>query len=76
MSYRSRKLLCVLVLVIGLPVYIVAAVTLVGLFDRPPFLVEIAVYVGLGILWALPLRTLVRGMGRAAPGQDDPPRSR
>ena len=74
MSYRTRKLVCILALVIGLPAYIVVASTLTGLFERPPFLVELAIYVGLGIVWALPLRALFRGMGRAEPGRDEPPR--
>lgn len=75
MSYRTRKRLCILVLVAGLPAYIVVAVTLTGLLDRPPFLVELAIYVGLGIVWALPLRALFRGMGRHEPGREPPPES-
>lgn len=74
MSYRTRKFLCILVLLIGLPAYVVAATTVVGLFDRPPFLVEVAVYAVLGVLWVLPLRVLFRGMGRAEPGREEPPR--
>lgn len=74
MSYRTRKRLCLLVLVVGLPAWIVVSATVVGLLDRPSFLVELAVYVGLGILWALPLRALFRGMGRAEPGTEEPPR--
>lgn len=74
MSYRTRKLLCVVVLVVGLPAYVVVAATITGLFERPPFLLELAVYVGLGILWALPLKALFRGMGRAEPGREEPPR--
>lgn len=76
MSYRTRKLLCVLVLVIGLPVYIALALVIIGWFDRPSFLVELAIYAVLGVLWALPLRALFRGMGRAGPGQQEPPRIR
>ncbi|HET7410156.1 MAG TPA: DUF2842 domain-containing protein [Paracoccaceae bacterium] len=76
MSYRTRKLLCVLVLFIGLPAYVVVAMWVVSLFGRPSFLVELAVYVGLGVLWALPLKALFRGMGRAGPGQEEPPRLR
>ena len=76
MSYRTRKLLCILVLVIGLPAYIALALVIIGWFDRPSVLVEFAVYAALGVLWALPLRTLFRGMGRAGPGQEEPPRIR
>ena len=74
MSYRTRKLVCVLVLLVALPAYVVAAATLAGWLGRPSFLVELAVYVGLGILWAVPLRALFRGMGRPDPGSETPPR--
>ena len=70
MSYRTRKVLCAVLLMVGLPLYVVAASTLVGLFERPHVLVELAVYVGLGILWALPLRGLFRGIARPEPGPD------
>lgn len=73
MSYRTRKIVALIVLVVGLPVYIVLAATLVGLFDRPAFWVEVAVYVLLGVLWALPLRGLFRGLGQPDPaaGNDE-----
>ena len=51
-------------LLVGLPVYVVAAVTMMNALDRPPLLVELAVYVLLGVLWALPLRFVFRGVGR------------
>ena len=71
MSYKLRKFLCVVVLLVGLPAYIVAALYLVSLFDRPSLLIELGVYIGLGVLWALPLRRLFRGIGR--PDPDAPP---
>ena len=74
MSYRTRKLMCILALVVGLPAYIIVAATIAGLFERPSFVVELAIYVGLGIVWAFPLRALFRGMGRAEPGHEEPPR--
>lgn len=67
LSYKARKRWAIAFLLIGLPVYIVVAMNLVVLFDRPHFLVEAAVYLVLGVLWALPLKTLFRGIGR-----DDP----
>ncbi len=75
MSFRARKLLCVLVLLAGLPAYVVVAVTLTGLLGRPSFLVELGIYVGLGIVWALPLRALFRGIARHDPGREPPPDS-
>ena len=72
MSYRARKRWAIVVLMVGLPVYIVLAMNLVVLFDRPSVLVEAAIYLVLGILWALPLKALFRGIGREDP--DAPPR--
>ena len=68
MSYRARRIWTYLILLIGLPLYIVAAVTVVGLLeDRPPILVELAIYVALGLLWALPFQAVFRGVGREDP---------
>lgn len=73
LSYKTRKRLSLLILLVGLPLYILVAVKLVSLFERPSFLVELVVYIGLGILWALPFRGLFRGVGQ--PDPDAPPGS-
>ncbi|MFW5655909.1 MAG: DUF2842 domain-containing protein, partial [Roseicyclus sp.] len=67
LSYKARRRWSLVILLIGLPAYIVAAVTVVNLFERPPFLVELLIYVALGIVWALPFRFVFRGVGRADP---------
>jgi hypothetical protein len=67
MQYKTRRRLSLLVLVLGVPAYIVVAVTLVGLFDRPPFWVELLIYVGLGVLWIVPLRPIFLGVGQPDP---------
>jgi len=64
LSYQARKRWALAILLIGLPVYLVAAVSLVDWFDRPPFGVELAVYIGLGFLWALPFRFIFKGIGQ------------
>lgn len=71
MSYRMRKFLSAMVLLVGLPIYIVLAVTLVGQFERLPLVVELLLYVVLGVAWALPLKWLFRGVGRADPDADN-----
>ncbi len=74
LSYTSRRRLSLLILLVGLPAYIAAALYVVSLFDRPSIWVEFAVYVGLGILWALPFKAVFRGVGQPdpdAPTQDD-----
>jgi predicted membrane channel-forming protein YqfA (hemolysin III family) len=67
MTYRTRKRLAILFLLLGLPLYLVAALWILSLFDRPPFLLELAVYVALGVVWAFPLKRLFRGLGRPDP---------
>jgi hypothetical protein len=74
LSYKARRRWALLILVVGMPIYVVAAVTLIGLVDRPSILVELMVYVALGFLWALPFRFVFRGIGQADP--DAPPKNR
>jgi len=67
MKFKTRKRLALLVLIVGMPLYVIAAVTVVGLFDRPPILAELAIYVGLGVLWILPFKRLFLGIARPDP---------
>lgn len=67
LKYKTRRRLALLVLCVGLPAYIVVAVTLVGLIDRPSVLAELAVYLGLGFLWIVPLRPIFLGVGQPDP---------
>ncbi len=70
LSYKVRRRLSLLLLLVWLPLYVVVAVTLVGLLDRPPFLLELAIYIGLGVAWALPFRAVFRGTGKADPDKN------
>ncbi len=70
LSYKSRRRLSLLILLVGLPLYIVVAVNVIALFDRPSILVEVLVYVSLGVLWAFPFKYVFRGVGHADPDQD------
>jgi hypothetical protein len=69
LGWRARRRWALVVLLVGLPLYIVVALVLVSLFDRPSPLVELGIYVTLGIAWALPLRRVFLSVGRADPGQ-------
>jgi len=73
LSYKARRRWSLVILLVGLPAYVVAAVTVVDLFDRPPFLVELTVYVVLGFLWALPFKFVFRGIGQPDPDQAPQP---
>jgi Protein of unknown function (DUF2842) len=70
LSYKARRRWSLVILLVGMPAYVVAAVTLVGLIDRPSILVELAIYIALGFLWALPFRFVFRGIGQADPDAD------
>lgn len=70
LSYKARRRWALVVLLVGLPIYIVAAIVLVSLLERPGFLVELAIYIGLGIIWVLPFKGLFKGIGQ--PDPDDP----
>jgi branched-subunit amino acid transport protein len=67
LSYKARRRWSLVILLVGLPIYVVAAVTLVGWLDRPSILVELLVYVVLGVLWALPFKFVFRGVGKEDP---------
>ena len=67
LSYRTRRRLSLLVLVVGLPVYIGLAWYLVSLFETQSIVVELLVYLVLGIVWALPLKAVFKGVGQADP---------
>lgn len=70
MTFKARKRLAILVLVVGVPAWIVLAVTLVGLFERPPILLELVIYIGLGVVWILPLKKLFLGVARPDPDEE------
>jgi hypothetical protein len=76
MTYKNRKRLSLFVLVIGLPAYIVLAVTIMSNMMtgaiRLPLWIEFFVYVALGIGWAFPLKWVFRGIGQPDPDNPDP----
>jgi len=67
LSYKTRRRLSLLILLVGLPLYIVAAVTILNWLDRPPIWVEVPVYVILGFLWMVPFRFVFIGIGQVDP---------
>lgn len=71
LSYKARKRWSIFALVVALPLYVVVTVNVVEMFDRPPFLVELLIYIILGIVWTFPLKKLFLGVGK--PDPDAPP---
>ena len=74
LNYKARRRWSLFVLLVALPVYIIAMIWVISLFDRPPFWVELLIYVGSGVIWAIPLKALFKGVGQADPDTPDDPR--
>ncbi|ARU00248.1 DUF2842 domain-containing protein [Yoonia vestfoldensis] len=71
MTYKNRKRLSLFVLVIGLPAYIVLAVTIMSEATRFPKMIEFLIYVILGIAWVFPLKWVFKGIGQPDPDAPD-----
>ena len=65
MSYKLKRRLSLLILLVGLPVYIILIINLISSFDRPNFVVELLIYLLSGVVWAFPLKSIFRGVGQA-----------
>ena len=67
LSYKARRRWSLVILLLGLPLYIVCAVSVVGMLDRPSILVELLIYIVLGVVWAVPFKFIFKGIGQADP---------
>ncbi len=78
LSYKGRRRMALLVLVVGLPIYILVASVLATTIAPDSVLVTLLLYVGLGIVWILPFKSLFKGIGQEDPNatprrfDDDP----
>lgn len=74
LSYKARRRWSLVILLVGLPLYIVVAVTftdwLRARYDGLPVLVELLVFVVLGFLWMLPFRFVFLGVGKEDPDKE------
>jgi len=71
LTHRQKKRWSLVILLVGLPVYVIVAVSIMSALDRPPIWIEVAIYAGLGILWALPFRAVFRGVGQRDPDENE-----
>ena len=71
LSHKAKRRWSLFILIFGVPIYIVMAVTLIDLLrdvmGRPSILIELGVFVVLGVLWAFPLKAVFKGVGQADP---------
>lgn len=67
LRYKTRRWLSGLILLIGLPAYIVAAAILADKFDGHSTLIDLVIYAVLGLGWIVPLKYIIRGVGKEDP---------
>lgn len=74
LRYKTRRRWSLILLLVGLPAYVVLCVSVLTALPRLSFWLELAVYVSVGLGWVLPLRAVVRGIGQGDPdGSDEAP---
>lgn len=75
LSYKARRRWSLIILLVALPLYIVVAVNftdwLRARYDGLNIALEFFIFVALGIVWVLPLKSIFKGVGQADP--DAPP---
>ncbi|MBL4807654.1 MAG: DUF2842 domain-containing protein [Rhodobacteraceae bacterium] len=72
LPYKTRKRWSLFLLLVGMPAYIGFAWWITSLFDtRPHVLIELVIYIALGVVWILPFKFVFLGVGKADP--DAPP---
>jgi len=74
--YKTRRRLALLTLVIGLPAYIIIAVSAVnwaeGHWGQLPGWGAVLIYLVLGFLWIVPLKPVFIGVGKPDPDAEKP----
>ncbi|MEL7026622.1 MAG: DUF2842 domain-containing protein [Pseudomonadota bacterium] len=69
LTHKAKKRWALFILLFGLPAYVVASITIINALNRPPIWVELLVYIGLGVVWALPFKAIFKGVGQADPNE-------
>ncbi len=69
-GYKARKRLSLLILLVGMPAYVVMAVTLMTHIQRLPIWAEVPAYVVLGFAWIVPFRAVFLGVGQTDPEKE------
>jgi hypothetical protein len=71
MGYKARKRWALFILLVGMPAYVVLAVTLMGHIERLPLWLEVPAYLVLGVAWIVPFKKVFLGVGQVDPDQKD-----
>ena len=71
LSYKARRRWSLIILVIGLPLYAGLVVNLIAILPALPKVLELIMYVFLGVSWIIPLKYVFQGIGQADPDADN-----
>jgi len=71
LSFKARRRWSLFLLLIGLPLYIMVAVTIMNMVGRAPILIELLIYLVLGVIWVLPFKAVFKGIGQGDPDAPD-----
>lgn len=64
LSNKSRRRWSLVILLVGLPIYILVASVMVTWLAPQNILLELAIYVVLGIIWIVPFKPIFSGIGQ------------
>lgn len=67
LSYKARRRWSLIILLVGMPIYVVLCVTIINMLDRPNVFVEMVIFVVLGVAWVFPFKFVFMGVGQADP---------
>ena len=71
LGYKARKRLSLLILLVGMPIYIVLAVSLMSTIQRLPIWLEVPCYLALGLAWIVPFKSVFLGVGQPDPDAEN-----
>lgn len=67
LSYKARRRWSLVLLLVWLPIYVIIAATIMSGLGRQHILVELVIYLVLGVAWAIPFKFIFKGVGKEDP---------
>jgi|UniRef100_UPI004048E1A8 hypothetical protein len=67
LTYKQKRRWSLVLLIVFLPIYIIVAVAIMSAAARAPFVIELLIYVVLGVGWILPFKNVFLGIGQGDP---------
>ena len=72
-NYKTRRVVSLLILLVGLPLYVVLVVSGMTLLVNLPKFIELIIYLFFGVVWVFPLKFIFRGVGQSDPSNQSEP---